>query len=208
MSVNKEELGFTLFHGTSSVFMDSISQSGLGGENVIEKYKIKEMFSQVADAFNSKYKETDWWVCEGFICEKMVRQEITNGGFNFRHGGVYLTPSFVTAKKYATSNKYGSELISYFIRGYEELFRLDPKLADHIFPINHPLRDLIALDAEPLVFEIIGMTKDDLVTEQGESIENQLELMSRTPKEIWQQLNFESTKPITLDNIKVIRLIR
>ncbi|TOF02350.1 hypothetical protein CGJ31_23350 [Vibrio parahaemolyticus] len=206
MSVYKEELGFPLFHGTSSIFLDSINQSGLGGENVSKKFEINAMFSQVVDAFNSKYKDCNWWVGEGFICEKMVRQEVTNGGFNFRYGGVYLTPSLKTAKNYATSNKYGSELISYFIRSYEELFKLDPMLADKIFPIAHPLRQLIALNPVPVVLEVVGITKDCLVTEQGMPIEEQLELMRQFPEELWQQFNFESTKPIFWENIKQIDL--
>ena len=207
MSVDKEELCFSLFHGTSSIFLDSINQSGLGGENLSKKFEINAMFSQVVDAFNSKYRECNWWVGESFICEKMVRQEVTNGGFNFRYGGVYLTPSFERAKNYATSNKYGSELISHFIRSYEELFKLDPILADQIFPIAHPLRQLITLDPAPVVLEIVGMTKDCLVTEQGKPIEDQLELMKQVPEEIWQQFNFESTKPIARENIRQVSLV-
>lgn len=206
MSVDKEELGFSLFHGTSSIFLDSINQSGLGGENLSEKFEINAMFSQVVDAFNGKYRDCNWWVGESFICEKMVGQEVTNGGFNFRYGGVYLTPSFETAKNYATSNKYGSELISYFIRSYEELFKLDPILADQIFPTSHPLRQLIVLDPAPVVLEVVGITKDCLVTEQGKPIEAQLELMKQVPEVIWQQFNFESTKPIAWENIKQIDL--
>jgi hypothetical protein len=204
VSIDKEELGFSLFHGTSSIFLDSINQSGLGGENVSKKFEINAMFSHVVNVFNSKYRDCSWWVGEGFICEKMVGQEVTNGGFNFRYGGLYLTPSFETAKNYATSNKYGSELISYFIRSYEELLKLAPILADQIFPIAHPLRQLVALDPTPVVLEVVGITKDCLVTEQGEPIEEQLDLMKQVPGVIWQQFNFESTKPITWENIKQI----
>lgn len=103
-------------------------------------------------------------------------------------------------------NLYGSELISYFIRSYEELFKLDPILADQIFPIAHPLRQLVALDPTLVVLEVIGITKDCLVTEQGKPIEEQLDLMKQVPEVIWQQLNFESTKPIAWENIKQISL--
>ncbi len=206
MSVDKEELGFSLYHGTSSLFLDSIYESGLGGENISEKYQINEMFSQIVDAFNNHYMDAEWWVCEGFLCEKMVRGDVTNGDFNFRYGGVYLTPSFETAKNYAISNKYGSELVSYCIRAYEELFKRNPILANKIFPSNHPLRELAVLMGTPVVLEIVDITKDGLVTEQGAPIKEQLQLMSQLPEEIWQQFNFESTKTIAFEYIKVISL--
>ncbi|GAB2945054.1 hypothetical protein [Aquaspirillum soli] len=204
MSLDKEKLGFSLFHGTSSIFLDSINQSGLGGENISKKYEINAMFSQVVDAFNSKYSDCNWWVSESPICEAIIRSRVTNGGFNFRYGGVYLTPSLERAESYAKSNKYGSEIISYFIRSYEELFKLNPILADQIFPIVHPLRELIALDPVPVVLEIVDITKDCLVTECGDSIEEQLEQLKQYP-EIMECFNFESIKPIAWDNIKIVR---
>jgi len=204
MGINNEVLGFPLYHGTTSIFLDSINELGLGGENICEKYQISEMFTQIVEALKKQNMDSEWWICEGYICEKMIGGTVTNGGFNFRYGGVYLTPSLETAKMYAQSNKYGSELVSYFLRSYEELFEHNPALADHIFPSNHPLRDVIALDAAPVVLEISGITKDGLTTEQGEPIEAQLELMSKLPEALWQQFNFESRKLITSNNFKVL----
>jgi hypothetical protein len=204
MSIKNDVLGFPLYHGTTSLFLDSINELGLGGENICEKYGVIEMFTQIVDAFEKQHIDSEWWSYECFICEKMVGGKVTNGGFNFRYGGVYLTPSLETANMYAQSNKYGSELVSYFVRSYEELFKHRPILADQIFPLNHPLRDVMAIDAIPVILKISGITKDGLTTEQGEPIDGQLELMSQCPQFMWQQFNFESLKPITSCNFTVL----
>ena len=205
MGLNKKVLSFPLYHGTSSLFIDSIIEFGLGGQNICEKYRIVEMFSQVVAAFKKKQMSSDWWVMEGFICEKMIGSEITNGGFNFRYGGVYLTPSLETAKRYSQSNKYGSELISYFIRSYEELYKHDSSLADQIFPLNHPLREVMVSGAQPIVLEVNGLSENDLTTEQGEPIDAQLKLMNEMPKAIWQQFNFECLNTVSSKNIKLLK---
>jgi hypothetical protein len=46
----------------------------------------------------------------------------------------------------------------------------------------------------------------DLTQAFGEPIEEQLDLMKQVPEVIWQQFNFESTKPIAWENIKLISL--
>ncbi len=206
MDLNKKVLSFPLYHGTSTLFLDSITEFGLGGQNICEKYQVIEMFTQVVDVFKKKDINSDWWVMEGYICEKMTSGEVTNGGFNFRYGGVYLTPSLETAKRYSQSNKYGSELVSYFIRSYEELYKHDSSLADQIFPLNHPLHELIASGAQPVVLEINDLSINDLTTEQGNPIDSQLKLMNEMPKAIWQQFNFECLEIIPSKNIKLLEL--
>ncbi|MCE7596258.1 hypothetical protein, partial [Vibrio fluvialis] len=103
-------------------------------------------------------------------------------------------------------NKYGSELISYFILAYEELSRYNQELANIIYPKDHPLRKLLNIEGKPIVIEILEIQSENLVTEQGDSIQEQLCLMQQYPQEMWQQNNFESTKTINSSNIKIINL--
>ena len=204
MNKHIKKIEFPLYHGTSSIFLDSILKKGLGGENIGETYQTQEMFTQIVKIFQSKYSDKEWWLSHSYIVEKMVSNEVTNGNFNFRFGGIYLTPCLQTAIRYANSNKYGSELISYFIQSYDELFKYDPKEAEQIFPLNHPLRQVISANATPVVFEVDNVLKENLTTEQGKPIEEQLELMSTCPKELWQQLNFESNCVISPSHLKVV----
>lgn len=193
-----------MYHGTSSIFLDSIMKKGLGGQNIGDTYQPLKMFAQIVKIFQSKYSDQEWWSKNHYFMEKMVSNDVTRGGFNFRYGGIYLTPCLQTAAKYANSNKYGSELISYFIKAYDALFKFEPEKAEEIFPLNHPLRDVISVVAKPIILEILNVSKDNLTTEQGKPIEEQLDLMKTCPKELWQQLNFESSCVIPPEQLTVL----
>ena len=214
MNENGEILNFPLYHGTSSIFLDSIQKSGLGSINIIKKYQVMDMFSVLVIAFQKNYDDLEWWQLYGHFCEKMVSNSVTKGGFNYRYGGIYLSPSLQTTKRYACSNPYGSELITYFKYTYEELYKINPKLAEGIFPLHHPLRAILAKTGTLVVLEINNIPKEHLTTEQGEPIDDQLECMYDLQKNlsdvetdiIWQQYNFESKYVIEPNNLRVLEL--
>lgn len=204
MNKHLNTIEFPLYHGTSSIFLDSIMKKGLGGQNIGDTYQPLKMFTQIVKIFQSKYRDQEWWLRNHYSIEKIVSNDVTRGNFNFRYGGVYLTPSLETATRYAKSNKYGSELISYFMKAYDELFKHEPTKAEEIFPLNHPLREVVSKISKPIVLEVLNVSKDNLTTEQGKPIEEQLDLMKTCSKVLWQQLNFESSYVIPPDQLKVI----
>lgn len=55
----------------------------------------------------------DWPVGTVLTMERIEAQSLTGGSFNFRHGGLYLTPSRQTATRYAVHNPFGSELLTH-----------------------------------------------------------------------------------------------
>lgn len=204
MNKDNEKLDIDLFHGTSSIFIDSIAEFGLGGQDISKKYHLRETFEELIGFFKKHDSDSLWWAREGFICEKMMEGSVSNSGFNFRYGGVYLTPSIETAKRYATSNKYGSELASYCIAAYEEVKKINPEIAKIIISKNSFIHDLINSKGSPVVLKINGVTKENLTTEQGNSIDAQLIKMRNSPQIIWQQFNFECKSIIPWSNIEVL----
>lgn len=206
MNKDNEKIEFDLFHGTSSIFIDSIAEFGLGGQNIAEKYQLRKTFEELIGFFKKNDFYSLWWEREGFICEKMLEGSVSNSGFNFRYGGVYLTPSIETAKRYATSNKYGSELASYCIAAYEELKKINPQIAKSIISKNYSFHDLISSTGSPIVLKINDVSKENLTTEQGGSIDAQLIKMKNSPSIIWQQFNFECKSIISWSNIEVLSL--
>lgn len=203
---NSEKIDFPLFHGTSSIFIDSIKNFGLGGQDIAEKYQVKKKFEELINFFKNTDFNSLWWEREGFICEKMIEGSVSNSGFNFRYGGIYLTPSIETARSYANSNKYGSELLSYCIAAYKELEKINHKIATEIIPTTDSLHNLMKLNGSPVVLKVTEIPKENLATEQGTSIDTQLIKMKNSPPIFWQQFNFECNSAIPWSNIEVLSL--
>jgi hypothetical protein len=106
-----EYVPFPLYHGTSTIWEQSIREHGLGGKRIVEELRALE-FHRRARACLKSVPE-DWPIGTTLTMEKIDAQSVTGGGFNFRHGGVYLTPSRKTAMGYAAHNPFGSELLTY-----------------------------------------------------------------------------------------------
>ena len=134
-----------------------------------------------------------------------------NGGLNFQHGAVYLSPSRETAVRYACGKKKGSELISRTILLIEELCRL--KVVDECGNISQEYPDLLnvlTIDPAPVLIQIPQVDTDMLLSERGESPADTLakmrDIQTRFPdswEKLSQQLNFRLTQTISADEISV-----
>lgn len=90
-----------LYHGTSSVWYESIMQYGLGGRNIIAEFGVVPLVQELARVFRSEMIEED----PGFSihsAELIGRQAVTGGGFNFRHGNIYLCAGAMNPAMYAS----------------------------------------------------------------------------------------------------------
>ncbi|MDP3534587.1 MAG: hypothetical protein Q8S08_04245, partial [Halomonas sp.] len=136
------------------------------------------------------------------------------GGFNFRYGSTYLTPSKLTAYNYANSNFLGSELLTTIYKMYTELASINPAKAKLIIPSDHPLLSVFYAAHSPVIIVLEGLKADRLKTEQGESIEKQLREMNLRQsssgefdiERVWQQFNFELIGSVDWSLIKVASL--
>lgn len=100
-----------LFHGTSSVFIDSIIKNGLGSIDPI-KGDLARFYSNCFSVCKQCISP-----CNNFtMCEKMLadieRQAIV-GPFNMQHGSTYVSLCKPNAYNYSTSNFFGSEFLNY-----------------------------------------------------------------------------------------------
>ncbi len=198
------ELQFSLYHQTSSVFVDSIKKHGFCGVNIIQKFEVLESLNNISSYAEKNKIELP------FDFSLMSRQTSRNG-FNFRHGGGYVTPSQGSAVRYATNNKYGSEIISHVLAFAEELTR-----NGHIINelLSSDLLELAKTNPFPVLLEI---TNTPISTLQGENQENFEEVMKHIIKlnfepgdklfEIMtQQLNFEVISPLGIERINMYQI--
>lgn len=114
--VTKDELlAVPLFHATSDFFAALILESGLGAKNVITEWRVVEFAHDVANLLcdcGVDISTDPERHLTHMILQPMVDQEVTEAGFNFRHGSVYLSAARSDAMRYAVNRK-GSELLSY-----------------------------------------------------------------------------------------------
>src|SRR6185436_6009388 len=210
--INEDNLlTIDLYHGTSTLFLDSIIQYGLGGINPVFEWNILELSKKVYELSEQYLKETRLFKVSSFSFKKMTEQS-NNGTFNFRHGDSYLSPSQETACRYAINKEYGSEILTYTINFLKELLNQDiPYVKGELFRKFPKIFGLIEAKPSPLLIQIKNINADSLLTEHGDKPKhnfNRLQEYMREGKNLFdtlsQQINFRLTKPISPDNLKFL----
>lgn len=172
-------LSIPLYHGTSTVFLESIMRSGLGGARDSRVFDL-EILRRLSCALDRYGDTSEWWVKNSFIVELMLDQKVSPSGFNFRHGGVYLSPCRQTAQSYASSNKFGSELITTIYETFEALAAIDCSEANRIIPGDQPLRAIFSERGKSIVLCVKNINPALLQTEVGGDAREQLNRLNHT----------------------------
>ena len=193
-----------LYHGTSSIFLESIIQHGLGSPINELQYNIK-LFKRICDAHNNTRWQSIWWRNNSYVWECMLHLK-SSSTVNFRYGGTYLSPSQQNAAGYAQNNPYGSELLSSIIEAILDLETFDPDLAFKLIPTNHWIRNVMLQKYRPILLTIEKLKVSDLTTEKDNSTINLLKEIEGIAKKcpniptdiLWSQFNFHCQKVIPI----------
>lgn len=200
-----------LFHGTSTLFLDSIIKNGLGGINPVDDWKLLDLCKEVYELSEQHLKGTENKLYEksAFSFKKMAEQ--SNGGaFNFQHGDTYLSPSKQTAVQYAIRKEYGSELLTYTIDFLKELLNKDiPYVKKDLFRKFPKIFGLINAKPAPLLVQLKNVNVSSLLSEHGEEPKHNLDEMQEMMNEskemydaVTQQTNFRLTAPVKTTDLK------
>jgi hypothetical protein len=172
-------LPFPLYHGTSTLWREWICAHGLGGKNIVGELRAVEFLQEAVALLDSLYRDS--WpekiLGEQFGLRAMESQQVTGGGFNFRHaGGVYLTPSRSKALQYALSksNTLGSEIISTCERLYRFLISVEFGSASAWLDSYPQLLSVFQRfgTGSPLIIRIDAVRLEDLLAENASSPSN------------------------------------
>ena len=202
-------LQIPLYHGTSTIFEDSIRQYGLGGLRSERLYSL-DSFKFLKDFFEGSNNE--WWIDKDyrstvdFILEDRVLRTAS-----YRYGGVYLSPSIISATKYA-QNRYGSEYLSILLEGVIEIEKIAPQIAKAFLADNAELEQLLTQTGKPLVVKANNLQINQLRAENGDDANKTLskminiaEAVPSAPVEVlWQQSNFECVEVIPANNLEFL----
>ena len=174
---NAKKLEFNLYHGTSSVFLDSIMKKGFGyrDNDIFNAEILKRLWENIKDT-NLEYVRAHSYIIPDMI-EQRGRQ---------KHEGVYLTPSKAQAIRYAKNNPYG-EYLSTIYNCYKSLSSMDEKKANLIIPTEHPLKKIFNTSSKPILIRLENANISKL---EGEDKSNITTLLTDIYKTYWDTIDW------------------
>lgn len=209
MGIHQKILPVDLYHGTSTLFLDSIIASGLGAVNPIKEWNVLELSKEVYDLSVIHLQETGLFQVSSSSFKFMTEQK-NSGSFNFQHGSTYLSPSKQTAAHYAIRKRYGSEILTYTIEFLKELLCMDISYVKKDLYMKYPeIFGFIECCPSPLLVQVSNVNKWSLLDEYGSDPQqniNQIEELAIEDSSLidtyLQQCNFRLTSPVTVENLK------
>jgi hypothetical protein len=162
--------GSSFWHGTSTIFLDSIRQSGLGRINPSTDLKLLDVLRFLYDEVSLlDIAHPVLEINRASIKAAIEQRDLNYHGLvlNYQHQGVYIAASPIRAAYYACLNKVGSEILEKCLILLSVLIdaNLEPEIpADlNIFDV----RQYLSIPAKPIMIEIIEVSDTDLITEDG-----------------------------------------
>ncbi|WP_423896727.1 hypothetical protein [Candidatus Pelagadaptatus aseana] len=207
-------LPFPLYHGTSTLFLRSIIESGLAGVNPVKDQGILPFAKELLPIVKKTLGEEESFMVKVDGYERIVNQVKTEGGFNFQHGDTYVSPSIATASRYACNSRFGSEIFSYSIEFLEELVRRNiPGVTDDLYTRYRDIFSMLYIYPAPILIRVNKISESNLLDEHGNCPKNQIldlkkykEMKDIPLNVIGQQMNFRIKNSIKADDLDVFLL--
>ncbi|NGP53578.1 hypothetical protein G6N75_08690 [Thioalkalivibrio sp. XN8] len=193
--------GLDLYHGTSSLFLRSIQEFGLGAKNPVDAWRILEFGRYVLPLAEAYLEARSEYLVQVDAFRTMLSQ--SRAGMNFQHGNTYASPSKFTAVRYALSNRHGSEILSYALSLFEAmLIKSVPGLPGPV-PEQYPkIWQALNARSAPILIRVKSAPISALRSEFDEPPEEQvewLESLRTSDSEVFpvlaQQCNFRIIQP-------------
>lgn len=206
--------GSSFWHATSTIFLKSIQESGLGAINPATDLKLLEVlgfFYGEIKRLNITHPVLE--VNRASIEATMAQEDLNFNGIalNYKHDGVYVAASPLRAAIYARLNSVGSEVLEKCLITLSVLIAAgqEPKIPAelNVFPI----RQYLQISVKPIMIEIVKVADIDLIQENGrEALTLLQEMRESFPKlplnqqlERLQFCNFKILKPIPIDLMRI-----
>lgn len=194
-----------LYHGTSTLFVDSIKEFGLGGKNIIQEGKVLEFARKIFPIIKDNLPEDDGSGHTVSTFQDMVEQRPL-----FQHGQVFLSLSYDYCTRFTQKREFGSELITHPLYFYGKL--LEKNLVSPDLLNDYPyLKEVKRLGSKPVVVKVKNVDWDNLLTEAGnalptEDIENILSFSKKEESHfkefIKSNYHFRLINPVPSDEIE------
>jgi hypothetical protein len=213
---------FKYYHGTSSIFLNSIKENGLGKINPNIDYKNLDVL-----IFLKNIAEENLMQNEGYLKLRDTTIAMANQTFlklidekgnlqtlNYKHDGIYVAITRQRAAIYSSLNKYGSEILERIINIYKLLkeMNIEFQIPEEINLFE--IEKYIDCNPEPIIIEIIEIDDSNLEKEDGKTAEEALDFLrieipkmsEKTKFEFLQVCNFKIINPIEPKYLKFYKL--
>ncbi len=190
---------FDFFHGTSDIFLDSIRKYGLGKinpnidyknldvliylNNLAKKYlQHNEEYKKHKDTSNAIANQTELKIIDSLGKEYL---------HNYRHDCIYVAISRARAAIYASSNKYGSEILERIIFLFNLLKRenIEFQIPDSINLFN--FEKYLSYEPKPIIVKINRFEDEKLEREDGLPAKESLNFLRYMIPKMSQKEKFE-----------------
>jgi len=156
-------LSFPLYHATSSLFLDSIKEYGLGGVDPVKNFRVIELLIKLEIIADKKISNsTEWQYSKNIVSRFTLKNKM------YEHGQVYLTPCLMQARSYAL-NIYGSEAFSETFKLIELLDREKVEIPFVIIDEFKSFFSLRSVNCEPIIFRLHDLSKDYILCNEDGS---------------------------------------
>ena len=216
--IKNGKLTIPLFHGTSTIFLESIIENGLGGRNPLKDLNIFELANEVYNLSDKYLKGPELYEVSYGSFGLMINQKAgTALSMNFQHGDTYLTPSQKTAVRYAIGDKeerpehqekhYGSEFLDYTLRFMMEIIKKNIREVEDDLIKKFPLGyNLLKSTPSPIIVELKYIPINHLLSENGDDPDKTLEqiqiLYDAKKPYLLQQFNLRLKQPVPTNKLK------
>jgi len=156
-----------LYHGTTSLFVDSIKEHGLGGFNPVEEWGLVSIYRALFEVADKKFRGASSWERHREKASYIAYQTNSSDGldYNFRHGNVYLTPIRKVAFDYASIDE-GSELLGY-LKGLALylIHQKEHEEVNDILPMN--VASILSESYQPVLLKLESVCLTEVEPENG-----------------------------------------
>ena len=198
-----------LFHGTSTLFCESIRETGLGGCSLLEEMGLGIAIRELLKHEDELQTIPNWDFEKRFMLRIAGVQENPKGSI-FRYCGTCVTPSRETALRYATLYECGSEALTCTLKIIKPAVAQLPHLAS-----QQPFSTILAFAEQPklpVLVEARDVQEEWLHSEGGEPPDAVLDFLQDALQDpdiydMWtQQSNFELVHPIPSSQLRFYQI--
>jgi hypothetical protein len=206
------KLTVPLYHGTSTLFTNSIQETGLGGRRLLDDIGLGKTVRELLH-YEAQLEKVPNWDFEKPLLLRVADASQNLVGSFLRYSGTYMTPSRQTAARYALLNDCGSEALASTLKILKAVLAELPTLASKE-PFSTVL-NFVGQPKSPVVIEAHNVQANWLLSERGEPCGKVLEELQDTLDnieddlfDIWvQQTNFELAHPVPPSQLRFHKIV-